>query len=189
MNTQVSLINIGTVGLGVMCLGILISAAPLPAQEKKDKLEVRQPEENELLASNAWRSLDAKEYEAATRLADKCITKFHGDAERTQDALKTKNEPPPPVGNVKDEVEREKIFDRGTLNDVATCYFIKGESFTAQAEGVSGAGKQDRLAKAKAAYEAAAKYTYARCYSPKSKSFWDTAATANDRLAEMKPIR
>jgi hypothetical protein len=77
----------------------------------------------------------------------------------------------PPKGRVLD-AEKNTIFSRGLLNDVTTCFLIKGRS----AENL---GRKDA---AKQAYVSVTKYKHARCWDPKG-WFWSPAEMVAYRLA------
>jgi hypothetical protein len=62
------------------------------------------------------------------------------------------------------------------LNDVGTCWFIRGRSLE----------KMRRNSEAKTAYGAAAKYTYARCWDPDGQAYWSPAEAAAERLEVMR---
>ena len=115
---------------------------------------------NEQLTREAWRLLDAKDYEATITIAEECVTLFHEDALQEQKSLEQKGAFVP-KGQVSKE-EKEKIFKRGLLNDVATCWFILGKAH---------AGKGNKE-KAEKAFNKALLFSYARCYDPSNSSFW-----------------
>ena len=161
---------------------VLSPGASMFGEEKKEQSD------NEKWTQEAWKAYNDNNFDSAIKEASQCITEFRRTADDTQKELKDKNEPLPPVGNVDDSKKRDEIFNRGPLNDVATCYFIQGESYAKLAEGIEGAAKKEKLAKAKSAYEKAAKYTYARTWDPKG-WFWDPAKKANERLEDMEPVR
>lgn len=71
--------------------------------------------------------------------------------------------------------DKQKIFANGLLNDVATCYFIKGKA----------AEKLVRKDDAKRAYEEAKKLTYARAWDPQG-WFWSPSEGASDRLDALR---
>lgn len=142
---------------------------------------------NERLTTEAFKALEDRDWDTAVRKAAECIKEFKQDADELQKALAAKNEPAPPVGKVADE-ERLKILNRGPLNDVAACYYIQGEALRRLSAAAVAQEKEKLLAQAKAAYEAAARYTYARTWDPGG-WFWDPARKSNQRLAEMTPIR
>lgn len=129
---------------------------------------------NTVLTSQAWEAYNRGDYKAAIESADRCINEFLGRAMREQEELEAKNTPLPPIGAVSDQ-ERQVIFARGLLNDVATCLYIRGRSLEAE-------GKREEAGKV---YERAAKYTYARCWDPKG-WFWSPSEGARDRLRMLK---
>jgi len=129
---------------------------------------------NVQLTVAAWDAFNKRDFDTAIADADRCISEFRGSADRDQAQLQEAEAPLPPKGKVS-EADKTAIFARGLLNDIATCFFIKGRS----AEHL---GRKDE---AKLAYETAAKYTYARCWDPKG-WFWSPAEAASDRLATLE---
>jgi hypothetical protein len=79
-----------------------------------------------------------------------------------------------PVGAVSDDM-KQKIFENGLLNDVATCWFIRGRS--AEESG-------DRISAIRA-YQEATKLTYGRCWDPKG-WFWSPAEACADKLEDLR---
>jgi hypothetical protein len=133
--------------------------------------------------SEAWAAFNNSNYKFAMQSADKCISSFHLKAERDQATLVQRREPEPPTGAVSDQ-DKQKIFSRGVLNDVAAAYIVKGKS--AEALDAKLHPKSiDYRALARAAYTEAKKLTYARVFDPKG-YFWSPAEAASDRLAEIK---
>lgn len=123
------------------------------------------------LTKHAWDAYNKKKYESAIRYAEECINEFKGAANRGQRKLEQEDTPLPPTGKVPEQ-EREIIWERGLLNAVGTCFYIKGRSLEALGQ------KQESIA----AYKEASRYTYARCWDPKIKIFWSPAEAALDRL-------
>jgi tetratricopeptide (TPR) repeat protein len=130
---------------------------------------------NAQLTVSAWDLFNKGEFERAIEIADKCLNEFRLSAEREQAALEKAKAPLPPTGSVPDNV-RKAILARGVLNDVGTCWFIKGRS----------AENLGRREVARQAYEAAKKFTHARCWDPRGPFFWSPAEAAGDRLSLMK---
>ena len=126
------------------------------------------------LTTSAWDAFNKNDFARAIANADKCIGEFKGEADRTQENLEKSATPPPPKGKVSSD-EKALILARGLLNDVATCYYIKGRS----------AQELGRRDEAIAAYKAAARYTYARCWDPQG-WFWSPSEKAQGRLSPMK---
>lgn len=123
------------------------------------------------LAKQAWDAYEKKTYEGAIGHAGDCIAEFEGAAEREELKLEQENAPLPPTGRVADQ-EREVIWRRGPLNAVGTCFYVKGRSLEALGQ------KQGAIP----AYKEATRYTYARCWDPRTKLFWSPAEAAIDRL-------
>lgn len=126
---------------------------------------------NVQLTAAAWSAFNKRDFERALNAAEKCIAEFRGSADREQAELQSAKAPLPPKGRVSD-AEKNAIFEKGLLNDVATCFFIKGRA----------AENLGRKEVAREAFSAAIKYTYARCWDPKG-WFWSPAEAAADRLA------
>ena len=122
----------------------------------------------------AWRAFNNREYSQAIAAADQCVDALRGEADRMQAQLQGSNAADPPVGSVTSAV-RSTILARGPLNDVATCLWIKGRA--AEATG--------QVAVARQAYEAAARYTYARTWDSRG-WFWAPAVDARDRHARLR---
>lgn len=129
---------------------------------------------NEQLTREAWRSLDAKDYEATIKTAEECVTLFHEEALQEQKLLEEKGVPVPPKGKVT-KTEKKEIFRRGLLNDVATCWFILGKAH---------AGKGDKE-KARKAFKKALLFPYGRCFDPSNNSFWAPSDGAKVELRKL----
>jgi len=129
---------------------------------------------NVQLTNQAWEAFESGDQEHAISYAQRCIDEFLGSAERKQLQLEKENAAQPPTGAVSDQ-ERKAISELGLLNDVATCLFIKGRCEEAM-------GHKDEAIKD---YQAASKYTYARCWDPKG-WFWSPSEAAIDRLSVLK---
>jgi tetratricopeptide (TPR) repeat protein len=141
---------------------------------KKSSWDTEAQPLNVQLTNQAWDAFNKGDYERAITYAEKCITEFLGAAGRKQLQLVNDKAPLPPTGSVSKE-EKKSIFANGLLNDVATCFYIKGRSAEAL-------GHKDEAIKA---YQAAAKYTYARCWDPKG-WFWSPSEGSLDRLSVLK---
>jgi hypothetical protein len=132
---------------------------------------------------NAWKAFNRNDHKFAIKFADECIENFGKTADRMQEKLIKDKEPLPPTGSVND-AEKNKIFKRGPLNDVATAYFIKGRS----AESLyRKGGSKDTASKAMAedAYKATCRYKHARTWDPNG-WFWSPCEAATDRLTSLK---
>lgn len=128
---------------------------------------------NEKMTADAWAALNAGKFEEAIVKADACIVKFRGEAEALQEKLH-QAKADIPVGAVTDD-QKKKIHANGLLNDVATCYFIKGKAAEALAR------KED----ARRAYEGARALSYARTWDPQG-WFWSPAVGATEQLAALR---
>jgi hypothetical protein len=151
-------------------LMVLLTAMSLPTRSLRAE---------EQCLKSAWAAFNRSNYLGAIRSADQCINNFGKAADRAQDKLNADNEPMPPTGAVSD-AEKNKIFKRGLLNDVATAYFIKGRSaeYLYQKGGPRTSSYKEM---AKAAYEATCRYKHARTWDPKG-WFWSPCEAASDRL-------
>lgn len=129
---------------------------------------------NVKLTSQAWQALNKGDYRRAIEYAGKGIDEFRGSADRAQAQLVREHAPLPPTGKVSAS-EKRTIMARGLLNDVATCFFIMGRA----------SEYLGRKEEAKRSYQAAAKYTYARCWDPNG-WFWSPAEVASDRLSRLE---
>ncbi len=135
---------------------------------------------NARLATAAWDEYNNGNYENAITYTQDCIDMFESQALREQQEFTASGKPTPSVGSV-GEVEYQEIISRGVLNDVATCYFIKGESLA----------KLNRLSEAKEAYMSVLRFSAARTLDPiycqclGCYCFWAPAEVAADRLAKL----
>ena len=118
---------------------------------------------SETLTSKAWEALNAGKQDQALAFADKCI-ELHG-----KEAVKMQKK----LTDFADDSEASKYW---ALNDVGTCYFIKGKALEKQ-------GKKK---------EAAAALTYlkdnlgySQCWDPNG-WFWHPAEAAAELIAELK---
>lgn len=127
----------------------------------------------------AWEAFGKEEYQDAIKFADKCIDDLAKAADREQERLNKEKEPLPPTGTVGD-AEKDKIFKRGVLNDVAAAYFIKGRSAEyLYRKGGSDASRYKEMAKE--AFEATCRYKHGRIWDPQG-WFWSPCEAASDRL-------
>ena len=124
---------------------------------------------NEKLTAAAWDAFNAGNYQEAITLADKCIGKFKELADKLEEKLE-RDHVSVPLGAVSDE-QKARIHANGILNDVATCYFLKGSS-------ADSLGNKDEAVQA---YRACERYPHARCWDPQG-WFWSPAEGAKKRL-------
>jgi len=160
----------------VLVLVVIGGLAWLYLETKKPKEEVVKITEEEVvekvldfgdrtsqtLTVKGWEALLAKDYEAALAYTDECIKLYEEEAVFQQSQLT-------------DFAPKELAFDYWALNDVATCYFIRGEVYREQGE----------FDKAREAYQAIIdKLGYAQCWDPKG-WFWKVAEGAKDKLTTL----
>ena len=126
--------------------------------------------QNAELTTKAWAAFNGGRYPQAIQRARLCIGAFAGAAERTQAQLLRAHAPEPVEGRPGSETERRRILERGPLNDVATCWWIVGQSEE----------KLGNVPRACEAYASAGQLTYGRCWDPKG-WFWSPANAAGDR--------
>ncbi len=120
---------------------------------------------SETLTTKAWKALDANDHKGVEIYTKKCIQLYEADAKKQQAAL-TEFAP------------KEKAFNNWALNDVATCYFIYGQSLLAQ----------QRLQEAKAAFERVVNdFSYAQCWDPKG-WFWQVAKGARGNIHKVEAL-
>ncbi|MCP4987489.1 MAG: tetratricopeptide repeat protein [Colwellia sp.] len=128
---------------------------------------------NEQLTRESWRSLEANNYEDTIVKAEECVTLFHDEALLEQQLLEKEGATVPKGRVVKEE--KEKIFKKGLLNDVATCWFILGKAHAAK-------GNKELAEKA---FKKALLFSYARCYDPSDDSFWAPSDVAKVELKKL----
>lgn len=142
---------------------------------------------NQRVTTKAWKSfakgeerflkdmtVEKEAFEEANRLASFAIGEFSGTAVNQQQEVRQANLAVPPIGLV-GESERASIFSLGLINDVGTCYFIKGRS-------LEYLGQKEQ---ARSAYQAATNFTYSRTWDPRTKIFWSPAEAAAGRLKQI----
>jgi len=118
---------------------------------------------SETLTVKAWNALGTKNLEAVEFYTSRCIKKYSDEAQKFQSEL-TEYAP------------KERAFDYWALNDVGTCYFIRGEAYMN--------GKM--WDKAEKDFQIILdNYSYAQCWDPKG-WFWKPAVGARGRLNKIK---
>ena len=135
---------------------------------------------SEELTTEAWADFNKADFKGAIAKAQECIRNFKDDADDKEEELRKKNTPEPATDQFS-AAERDAIMKRGPLNDVATSFFIIGQS----EEELYRRGKEKDPGlnqSAKEAYQQACKYTYARTWDP-SGFFWSPSKKAC-RLAQ-----
>ena len=112
-----------------------------------------------LMMLQAWKAYEKKEYEKVFVVADECVRLFGPRAARQQASLD-------------DFPDRTRAANYSSLNDVATCLFIKGKSLR----------DMRCTAEAKEVFrEVMRSYRYAQCWDPKG-WFWKVAVAAQDEI-------
>ncbi len=115
---------------------------------------------NQKLTEESWDYFNNKEYYKSIDKANECIKLFRGQAEIKQEELVKKNSPKPNTNPNKKE--KDEINSHGLLNDVATCYYIKGLCFQ----------ELNKKEEAISSYTKAEFYTYAMCWDSQG-WFWN----------------
>lgn len=129
---------------------------------------------NANLTTCAWEFFNKMMYEEAIAVAKECIDTFEAQALREQQEFTASGSTTPPVGTTS-ESEKNEIMSRGVLNDVATCYFVKGRALE----------NLDRISEAKVTYIGAQQFPDARTWDENMPGFWSTAQAASERFARL----
>jgi hypothetical protein len=128
--------------------------------------------------TNAWKYYNLENYREAIKYSEQCIEDFSRPALNIQhklDSLKIV----PEIGAVND-VQKNRIFQNGLLNDVSTACFIKGRS----AEILFNQDKIKNINYKKIAidaYNLASSFSKGRCWEPKG-WFWSPSEASSQRL-------
>ncbi len=128
--------------------------------------------------TNAWNEYNSGNYREAIKFSEQCIDDFGKKALKIQNKLDSLNIVPE-TGTVND-VQRNRIFQNGLLNDVSTACFIKGRS----AENLYKQDRNRNLAYKQIAvdsYKLACKYSKGRCWDPRG-WFWSPCEASSERL-------
>jgi len=130
--------------------------------------------------TNAWEAYNAGRYINAIRYADQCINNdFEARAARIQHRLDSLNITPG-VGKVND-IEKNKIFQNGLLNDVATACYVKGRSAEALYRQNTNGNRAYRQIAIDAYELVCRRYSKGRCWDPQG-WFWSPCEAASVRL-------
>ncbi len=174
----------GLLVFGIAFVAIFLTdLTPMPLGETFRVALFGPPSQNERWTRDASRAFERNDHDAAILSANKVVDLFSGTANRQQELLNNQREPIPPVGSVL-PWRFGNVASRGILNDVASCYWILGQSYE----------NKGRACEAKVAYAAASKLTYARTWDPQWWPlrgwspfgwFWSPAEVAQDRVARM----
>ena len=162
------------VKFSLVLLSLLMPASETVAAANSSGQDQAGTSRNIELTNTAWDAFKHHRYEDAIAAADRCVRRFKDEADRGQAELVQKKATPQPTGKV-NERQEEAIFGQGVLNDVATCYWIKGRS----------AQLLHRNDEAREAYNATINYSYARTWDKRG-WFWSPAEDASDRLQDLK---
>ena len=119
------------------------------------------------LTAQAWKALNASEFDAVVVYADKVVELYKDQAKTMQESMTEYA-----------WESKEDIFSKWALNDVGTVYFIKGEA-------LKKAG-QPKLAK-KAYKELVEHFYFAQCWDANG-WFWKPAEAAQKSLDELGEI-
>ncbi|MCM8771139.1 MAG: hypothetical protein NC936_04650 [Candidatus Omnitrophica bacterium] len=121
------------------------------------------PSSRELL-SKAWEAHGQYDVENTFKYSQECIDLYKDEADRQQASLTA-------LPKSKQEIEAVQV-----LNDVATCYFIQGESYM----------RQEKFAEAIKVFQLIIdKYPYAQAWDPRG-WFWVIAKASQDSIDKME---
>jgi hypothetical protein len=157
---------------------------PGPASPQNGNLDpiVRRlgADEAEELSRLVWRPYHTNNYLLAIKYAQECITKFEVAARLEQEEV-TQAGISPHFGESVNAAEARETRSRGSLNLVATCWWLKGDSYLNLSKfWVEGQQPdQDALRKARDAFRATLEYGHGRCWDTNG-FFWSPAAAAKD---------
>lgn len=129
------------------------AAAPIKEYDYGDYTSVT-------LTSKAWEAFQRGDYAAVDAFTHKCIDLFEGQAIEQSESLT-------------DFSPREKVLNYWALNDVATSYFIRGQSLLAQGKVAEGKEALNTVIE---------QYPYAQAWDTKG-WFWKVAEGASDKLS------
>ena len=137
--------------------------SPAPAASAAPALDMGDSASS-TITGKGWDALNAKNYDTAIAYADKCIEMYGTKAVEMQKALTAA------------PTDKDQVFQQWALNDVGTCYFIKGQALEAQGK------KKD----AAAAYKYLAdNLAFAQCWDPKG-WFWKPADAAREKSKKLE---
>lgn len=153
MNKPVSLFVITCLTLLGCASG---SSSPAPASAELDYGD----QTSVTLQVKGWEALAAGQYEHAVKYTERCAALYQDQAKEMQNSLTAKP-------------KKDDVHDYWALNDVGTCYYIKGEALM----------KLSRNSDAKAAYQTVIDhYGYSQAWDPKG-WFWSPADAASQKVA------
>ena len=158
--------------LAICCLFLGLFPSAVYSQDKVEekKTEVKKKYDfgdytSTTLTTKAWDAHNAKKSKDAIVFAQECIKRYEVEALKMQKALDA------PVTGTKDEVGKQ-----WALNDVGTCYLIKGLSFEQLK-------KPDEAIKAYKTLQK--KVPFAQCWDPKG-WYWKPVDAAKKSLKKLE---
>lgn len=117
---------------------------------------------SQTLTTKAWEVLAKNDYAGVSIYTQKCIDLYASEAAKQQ-------------GGLKEYLPKDKAFNAWALNDVGTCYFIRGESLMAE----------KKYKEAKEAYKTIIdKLSFAQCWDPRG-WFWKPAVAARGKMNKL----
>lgn len=120
---------------------------------------------SEFLTTRAWEMLASSEFEKALIYSQKCIELYENEARKQQDSLSQ-------------FAAKADAFNYWALNDVGTCYFIRGESYLKSGDHVRARDQFQYLVD---------NFSFAQCYDTKD-FFWKPAVTARGKIAKISAM-
>lgn len=153
------------IGLCLSSLSCVFAADPAPAAAPAAAPTLDFGDFSSAAITNkAWQASEAKDFAAVDGYTSKCIEMFKTQAVEQQKALK---EPP---------TDKDVIFAQWALNDVGTCYFIRGQALE----------KQGKNKEAIEAYKFLVdNLAFAQTWDPKG-WFWKPAGAAAGRIKALE---
>ncbi len=147
-------------GYSIFCLLMCFSLASSIWHLESSHAEILSSSE---YVRNAWEASSNKDLEALERIVQACVDNYSKDAKEQQASLHAL-------------ATKEKAQDYPALNDVATCYFIRGEAYF----------KAGKLKEAKLdLQEVINNYNYAQAWDPRG-WFWSVAEKSEAILDKIK---
>jgi len=153
----------------VGCLSLAAIVAPVLAQDAAPAASAAPALDfgdfsSAAITQKAWQASEAKNYAAADAYTAKCIEMFKDKAVEQQKALQA------PL------TDKDEIFAQWALNDVGTCYFIRGQILE----------KQGKNKEAIESYKFLVdNLAFAQTWDPKG-WFWKPAGAASERIKALE---
>jgi hypothetical protein len=126
------------------------------------------------IANVGWEAMESSDYALTIAIAEVCINSYENEATQVQQGLLTSGKPLPPIGAASDD-ERGDILSHGVLNELASCFWMKGHTLE----------KLNHISEARQAYTRTQQFTYARVWDPTKEVFWSPAEDATERLDKL----